>query len=76
MSAGPLGSGDSEALDCRQLVALASGSLSAHWEGRASGASEAGVQNYEVLGFTIAFLASNWDFLGFPIIVLGFPRIS
>ena len=30
----------------------------------------------EVLGFIIAFLDSNQDFLGFPIIVLGFPRIS
>ena len=29
----------------------------------------------EVLGFIIDFLACNLDFLGFPVIVSGFPRI-
>ena len=45
---------------------------------RASGASEAGAlgTTKEVLGFIIAFLNFNWDFLGFPILLLGFPRIS
>ena len=45
--------------------------------GRASGASEAGVlgTTKEVLGFIIDFLDFK-DFLGFPILLLGFPRIS
>ena len=40
-------------------------------EGRASGASEAGVlgTTKEVLG-SIDFLDFDWDFLGFPILVL------
>ena len=42
-----------------------------------SGASEAGVgTTKEVLGSIIDFLAFNWDFIGFPILLLGFPRIS
>ena len=42
-----------------------------------SGASEAALgTTKEVLGFIIEFLASNFDFLGFPIIVLGSHRIS
>ena len=40
--------------------------------GRASGARAAGAT--EVL-FIIDFL-DFWDFLGFPILLLGFPRIS
>ena len=45
-------------------------------EGRASGASEAGLgTTKEVLGFIIDFLDFK-DFLGFPILLLGFPRIS
>ena len=48
------------------------------WAGRASGASEAGDlgTTKEVLGSIIAFLAFNFDFQGFPIIALGFPRFS
>ena len=43
---------------------------------RASGASEAGLgTTKEVLGFIIDF-DFNLDFLGFPILLLGFPRIS
>ena len=30
----------------------------------------------EALGFIIDFLEFNWDFLGFPILLLGCPRIS
>ena len=42
----------------------------------ASGASEAGLgTTKEVLGFTIDFLDFK-DFLGFPILLPGFPRIS
>ena len=44
--------------------------------GRASGASEAALgTTKEVLGFIIDFLDFK-DFLGFPILLLGFPRIS
>ena len=44
-------------------------------EGRAE-RSEAGLgTTKEVLGFIIDF-DFNLDFLGFPILVLGFPRIS
>ena len=45
--------------------------------GGASGASEAGLgTTKEVLGSIIEVLDLNWDLLGFPIIVLGFHRIS
>ena len=45
-------------------------------EGRASGASEGVLgTTKEVLGFIIDFLDFK-DFLGFPILLLGFPRIS
>ena len=46
-------------------------------EGRASGASEAGAlgTTKEVLGFIIDFPDFK-DFLGFPIILLGFLGIS
>ena len=45
-------------------------------EERASGASEAGLgTTKEVLGFIIDFLDFK-DFLRFPILLPGFPRIS
>ena len=46
-----------------------------HWKARASGARLALGSTKEVLGFIIDFLDFK-DFLGFPILLLGFPRIS
>ena len=45
------------------------------WRAERSGARLASGTTKEVLGFIIDFLDFK-DFLGFPILLLGFPRIS
>ena len=42
----------------------------------ALGAREGSPRIYRFPKNYIGFLDFNWDFLGFPILLLGFPRIS
>ena len=62
-------------MQSRGRIAHPSGLRGPPWKAE-RGASEAGLgTTKEVLGLIIAFLDSK-DFLGFPILLLGFPRIS
>ena len=58
-----------------QKLRTASARRAPPWKERASGARLALGTTKEVLG-SIVVLAFRLDFLGFPIILLGFPRIS